>query len=551
MPGFDRFLAMIFDVRSRTWRRTSRLVFAAGLLVPGWSMAAQVCDVEVGNKPPARAASGPVASNPGVRLGVTNPSYLVACASKQSTCLVSDQLTVTPVLKDAAGKDLATERIQRVCLQLMPTSQASVPPVEQGAWSWVRQDVGGETVQPVTLNLASILRRWLDDANVKDWMAKSANGKQPIQVSVVTAAKNPTDTEKLYQYEVELDLNPLWQDGTLPLKIEKVECNPCALGNSVTLTIPQLATWMVATKTPQEKLTVFIGGVRMAGLEPAVNKTDGTVRFQLKRHLASAKDLNAAWANALPDVLKQGTIRFALGDDKSALTAEVPNCGAFGLWAVALGFSDIGSLLATSATLAALVGMIIVLCRAHKLVFLRDRYDNPWPLEERPFSLGRTQMAWWTLLVLLGALVILWRTGDAWSINLTALTLMGIGGATLVGSVSQGEPSGLKKLMAKYTAAVAADTTARTALTTADVTAAKDKLKSKGWLHDVLSEYGDDDGTAVHRLQNVLFTVVFGAVFFWLACSEGSMPELPPAILGLLGISGSVYVGYKWRTPPT
>jgi len=33
-----------------------------------------------------------------------------------------------------------------------------------------------------------------------------------------------------------------------------------------------------------------------------------------------------------------------------------------------------------------------------------------------------------------------------------------------------------------------------------------------------------------------------------LAFTEGSMPELPAAVLGLLGISGGVYVGYKWHT---
>lgn len=525
-------------------RFATRLMLATALLLPGWSVAAQtvqVCDVAI-TAAPQPAASAASASNSGIRLVSTNPSYDVGCASKQSACLVSDQLTVTPKLKNAAGTDLQTQPIQRVCLHLIPAGKSGATTAEeQRNWRWVRQDVSGELVQPVTLNLAAIVRRWLDDTQAKDQLSKNASAKQLVQVSVVTATTTKasngvsTTTENLIPYEVELDLTSLWQDGTLPLMIESADCSPCALGTTVELKIPQLATWMAATKTPQEKLTLFIDGVRMAGLEPAVNKADGSVQFQLKRHLTSAKDLDAAWTNALPSVLKNGSISFALGDDKSALTKEVVKLGAFGL-------SDTAKVVCGIAMLG---GVLAVLWFARKRMFLRDAYDipdYPWTSEHRPFSLGRSQMAWWTLVVLLSAAVIFWRTGDAWSINLTALTLMGIGGATLLGSVSQGPPSRLTKLMDDYRAALA-----KSPPPTSDIDLLKAQLKSKNWLQDVLSEYGDD-ATAVHRLQNVLFTVVFGAVFVWLACSEGSMPELPAAILGLLGISGGVYVGYKWRT---
>ena len=552
MLGFDRFMVVSFGLRSCGWRRASHLLFSVGLLAPGCSMAEQVCEVDVGVKPPASGVSAPVVTNPGVRLGVTNPSYVVGCASKQSMCLVSDQLTVTPVPKDTAGKDLETKPIQRICLQLTPKGNAGAPLAEQADWRWVRQDVGRETMQPVTLNLASIIRRWLDDTKAKQLLTENASAKQPVQVSVVTvtttvsATGASTKTEKLYQYAVDLDLTPLWQDGTLPLELTKAECSPCALGDTVTLTVPQLATWMAATKTPQEKLTLFIGGVRMAGLEAVVNKFDGTVKFQLRRRLASAKDLDAAWTNALPDVLKSGKIKFALGDDKAALTAEQTNSEGFGLGAAVRNWVPGWYLLHVVVSL----GILVWVWRARNSGLLRDAYDvagYPVPLAQRPFSLGRSQMTWWTFLVLLSAWVIVWRTGDPFSINLTALTLIGIGGATFVGSVAQAVPARVTQLMTDYNNAVAGLALTPPTKSAADVEAIKAKLASNNWLTDVLSEYGDDS-TAVHRLQNVLFTLMFGCVFFWLACSEGSMPELPAAILGLLGISGGVYAGFKWRT---
>jgi hypothetical protein len=555
-PGRSRVMGRRTSTKGSSTmpRFAARLMLAAALLLPAWSMAAQtvqVCDVAI-TASPQPAASAVAGSNSGIRLAGTNPSYEVGCANKQSTCLVSDQLTVTPKLKNAAGTDLQTLPIQRVCLHLIPAGRSGATTAwEQKDWRWVRQDVSSELLQPVTLNIAAIVRRWLDDAQAKEQLSKNASAKQLIQVSVVTASATKagdgvaTTTEHLIPYEVELDLASLWQDGTLPLTIESAECSPCALGTSLKLKAPQLATWMAATKTPQDKLTLFIDGVRMAGLEPAVNKADGSVQFQLKRHLASAKDLDAAWTNALPGVLKNGSISFALGDDKSALTKELARPGAFGLSAVVSGLGTVGQGLAAMGAIAAVAGILAVLWFARKRKFLRDAYDipdYPWPPEHRPFSLGRSQMAWWTLVVLLSAAVIFWRTGDVWSINLSALTLMGIGGATLVGSVAQGPPGRLTKLMDDYRTALAKSPPA-----TSDIDILKAQLKSKNWLQDVLSEYGDD-ATAVHRLQNVLFTVVFGAVFVWLACSEGSMPELPAAILGLLGISGGVYVGYKWRT---
>jgi hypothetical protein len=65
--------------------------------------------------------------------------------------------------------------------------------------------------------------------------------------------------------------------------------------------------------------------------------------------------------------------------------------------------------------------------------------------------------------------------------------------------------------------------------------AIKDKIdpKSKGLWNDIMS---DSYGTSLHRLQAVMWTIVFGLIFSYKVYQDLAMPEFSPTRLSLMGI---------------
>jgi hypothetical protein len=76
----------------------------------------------------------------------------------------------------------------------------------------------------------------------------------------------------------------------------------------------------------------------------------------------------------------------------------------------------------------------------------------------------------------------------------------------------------------------------------ADVETARSKPVSEGFLADLLS---DVNGVTIHRLQIVLWTVTLGVIFIRSVWSNLQMPEFDEVVLGLMGISGVTYLGFK------
>ncbi len=191
------------------------------------------------------------------------------------------------------------------------------------------------------------------------------------------------------------------------------------------------------------------------------------------------------------------------------------------------------------------------------------------------YSLGKSQMAFWGLLVVLSFTGIWILTGTMERIPSQALILLGISGATGLSSVMIGK-SKRAEILAKITEE-------ETELTTLELEEQKlqeqkinhpaaflqasqdrlmaikpeidikskeiDKLskqadagKSKGFWRDICN---DGNGASFHRLQVVIWTLVLGAVFVQNVLHMVSMPEFPDTLLTLLGISNATYVGFK------
>lgn len=182
---------------------------------------------------------------------------------------------------------------------------------------------------------------------------------------------------------------------------------------------------------------------------------------------------------------------------------------------------------AASAALAVLmVGCFIMLIKHSRM--LRE------PPDHYGFSLGRTQMAWWTILALWGFFFIYQYTGTA---NLTnsVVILMGISSATALGAAlidkAQGNQEGDKK------EAVTASITKPQGIQVE---------KRDYFLAKLLSDPGDPlNDYSLHRVQIFCWNLVMSYVFLRSVVMNYTMPEFDSTMLGLMGLSSAAYLGFK------
>jgi len=159
----------------------------------------------------------------------------------------------------------------------------------------------------------------------------------------------------------------------------------------------------------------------------------------------------------------------------------------------------------------------------------------PIPDEKPPMSLARTQMAFW-LFVIVSSYVWIWLiTGNLHSTNETVLILLGIASGTYLGAVFIEGSSG-EVTVNEGTVGDADE------LPATDHVMPIRKRETK-WFMQLLS---DNTGVKLHRFQILTWTVVLGGIFIVETIKSLSMPSFPPSLLGLLGISTSTYLGFKF-----
>jgi hypothetical protein len=138
------------------------------------------------------------------------------------------------------------------------------------------------------------------------------------------------------------------------------------------------------------------------------------------------------------------------------------------------------------------------------------------PTQLPPFSLARTQFAWWLFLGIGGYLYIWLVTGQFIGVITSGvLTLIGISGVSgLAAQVIDSKPSA---------------------------------VPSKGFLTDILSAGGS---VVLHRVQMAAWTLILGVIFLWTAATSFSFPNFDNNLLVLAGIVNGVYLGFKFPEKP-
>jgi hypothetical protein len=142
---------------------------------------------------------------------------------------------------------------------------------------------------------------------------------------------------------------------------------------------------------------------------------------------------------------------------------------------------------------------------------------------ERPtFSLSRTQMAFWTLIVIISFFYVWISKGEMISFSEDVLILLGISATTVAGANFIDKKDERKALQ--------------------NNTRRHQDTESKGFFSDILS---DEASLSIHRFQQVLFNIVIGGFFIYKVCVTYIFPEIDSIIMILLGISNATYLTVK------
>ena len=314
------------------------------------------------------------------------------------------------------------------------------------------------------------------------------------------------DSDALAQARRNLKIAPC---GSAPAiaGVAGVNANPRAvyLGDWVVVSICNMQTLMKQAEAEQQPLTLYIEGLDSGDEPTGIDYDAGVATFILDRNQKN----NALWKPLLYNPLFDSTVtvRLSAGIHGDRPLPKAPGANATVVlqkiyfdWAVAVWLAVL------------LIIIVALVAWARGSDMLRD---GPAIAGVRqPYSLARTQMAWWMFLILIGYNYIWLVTGDR-GIAPSLLVLMGISAVTAI-------------------AAEAIPTRGRT------------NTASAGFWQDLVT---DEHGTvALDRFQIVAWTVVLGGVFFFSVLWDLTMPEFSPTMLALMGISSGTYLGFKLPT---
>ena len=361
--------------------------------------------------------------------------------------------------------------------------------------------------------------------------------------------------------------------------------------------------WVVLTQPlslSPDKYALFMNGVEVKGLDPAVKNTyqaeDGPPMDALVFTLQRNKNNDAFWKDLMGSVIGMHVpVVVSLGEQAADGKSTRPTIAGSKVAAASFEFEVIGLWRLVFALAAVIAVISLVWGHARTRTTLRDTYLPQIQPSQQTYSLARWQMAFWFTLIFatfIYLFVVLWDTN---TISSQALALMGISGATALAAVAidvvKDSPAdaanrglqalGLKTYAdvlrvqqeiasrkaelaglppesppdahAKHGKHARSPTEERRRQLQIEIQDRDNILRTynakirpfltQGWFKDITT---DLNGTAIHRLQAVCWTFALGAVFVITVYQSLAMPEFNGNLLALMGISSAGYVGFKY-----
>lgn len=289
------------------------------------------------------------------------------------------------------------------------------------------------------------------------------------------------------------------------------------LGSTITIQLKDWRGW-ATNASSLHQLSLFLNGRVLAGTKPeSVDMNQGTVHF----HLGINDHNREIWKDLLRRPRMKRRLTVTVGpDEDNPFPSELDGAPTTVLEVVPSPWGIIAF-----AFLALNLALLILL--GSRTDMLRDPGVPPALPARKPFSLARTQMAFWFFLILGGYAVIWMVTGDLNTITESLLGLMGISSGTALGATLIDNQKNLTKTVEQ---------------------SLEPTPNSHGFLSDLLHDEGH--GISIHRFQLVAWTILLGVIFVSSAYSNLAMPEFSPTLLGLMGISSGTYLGFKIPANP-
>ncbi|HEY0143359.1 MAG TPA: hypothetical protein VGF48_20875 [Thermoanaerobaculia bacterium] len=287
------------------------------------------------------------------------------------------------------------------------------------------------------------------------------------------------------------------------------------LGDRVTVNVRGLDQILTQVSGNCRAIVLYVNQIPLSGMQgDSCDPYTNDVRFVLDRNPEDDKN-DAAWHRLLgsPNGYMRPVMISVGASDQYAVPTDVR---AFPLHIVPKG-----QLLGFIVLLVLGAAFFLYVCARTSII------RSPMPLSvpgAKPFSLARTQMAFWSFLSMAGYVFCWMITGELDTISDSMLALIGIGAGTALGA----------------------------ALIDSSGNDAEQPVQpSTNFLVDILS---DGNGVSIHRFQMFAWTVILGGIFCASVYAELSMPEFDATMLGLMGISSGTYLGFKFpekKTPDT
>jgi hypothetical protein len=281
--------------------------------------------------------------------------------------------------------------------------------------------------------------------------------------------------------------------------------NTFAVPSQITLQVEHLSDW--ASKNDLSKLRLFLDRRMINGLKPNLhNPAENAIDFDL---LVLPED-REAWAPALRDGQHNQPIALTIGPNDT----KVPFQSTLN---ATLQLATPRQVLFLVGLVASIIGLLYLGAKSNLLRFTMAAPAAPGHLR---FSLGKTQILTWTVVIVASYIYIYLITGAQFPLDSTILILLGTSAATTLAAATVDDDRQSKE-------------------------GAPVSSPSRGFLRDLIS---DANGIAVSRLQFVVWTLVLVGIFVVTVIRTLTMPTFDASLLTLMGISSGTYVGLKLPT---
>jgi hypothetical protein len=322
--------------------------------------------------------------------------------------------------------------------------------------------------------------------------------------------------------------------NSIDLRVLNVEPQTNYLGRAVMVTVTDASNLLYIANQTSKKIALFVNGNELSDLQPIVGKDlqSNTFTFLLER-TSSNKDV---WAPLFRNPILNSVrpLIISVGVQGSIPLIVDPKARDRYLWVIGWNWWTIGWL-----SVFAILLFIFILCAIYTNMLRGSHPDSTGRL---PYSLSRTQAAFWLFIVSISFVFIWAVTGDVSTINGSVLGLIGISAGTYLAATitekNQAPPS-------NTAASTSTNIPSAPANQIPNAIANIQKIRFIGhFLADILSESGDT-GVSVHKFQVFVWTIIVGIIFMVSVINELNMPELNGTLLALMGISSATYIGAK------